>query len=161
MTNVASALGSEFDAFLFASVGWDKNEMALSVVSALARLDVDPWKEAATLARLPKSAAASRLAGLLADLPGGPPAHFDPRRGAARLVALLPRESVIESLKPQIVETANAVPKYHIAAFLVLAVLMFGIQYLNASHRLAAPVEGAGGAVADPDPGKSPKGSAR
>jgi hypothetical protein len=160
MTNSASALGSEFDAFLFASVGWDKNEMTLSVVSALARLDVDPWAEAAKLARLPKSAAASRLAGLLADLPGGPPAHFDPRRGSVRLVALLPRESVAVSLAPQIVQTAIAVPKYHIAAFIVLAVVMFGAQYVVASYRLATSIERPGRVVADTDPVKTPTDSA-
>jgi hypothetical protein len=37
-----SQLGSKFDAFLFAPVGNDKNEMVLSVLSALARLNVDP-----------------------------------------------------------------------------------------------------------------------
>ena len=32
--------------------------MLLSVLSALARLDIDPWREAADLARMPKTAAA-------------------------------------------------------------------------------------------------------
>ena len=160
MTNLASALGSEFDAFLFAPIGWDKNEMALSVVSALARLDVDPWTEAAKLARLPKPAAASRLAGLLADLPGGPPAHFDPSKGAARLVALLPRAAVSESLAPRIVQTATAVPRYHIVAFIVLAVLMFSVQYVIASRQAATPVETTGSTPAVADLPKEPTGSA-
>jgi hypothetical protein len=42
--------GSDFDAFLFAPVGEERNGMLLSVLSALARLDVDPWQEAARLA---------------------------------------------------------------------------------------------------------------
>ena len=159
MTHGASALGSEFDAFLFAPIGWDKNEMALSVVSALARLDVDPWTEAAKLAKLPKPAAESRLAGLLADLPGGPPAHFDPRKGAARLVALLPREAASASLAPQIVQTAIAAPKYHIVAFIVLAVLMFSVQYVIASRQPATPVETTGSAVAGTNPPSDPAGS--
>jgi hypothetical protein len=33
-------------------------ELLLSVLSALARLDVDPWKEAANLAQLPEETAA-------------------------------------------------------------------------------------------------------
>jgi hypothetical protein len=41
-----SPLGSEFDNFLFAPIGNDRNGMVLSVVSALAQLDVDPWQEA-------------------------------------------------------------------------------------------------------------------
>jgi hypothetical protein len=42
----ASRLGSEFDDFLFAPIGEDRNGMLLSVLSALARLDIDPWQEA-------------------------------------------------------------------------------------------------------------------
>ena len=54
MANPASVanLGSEFDAFLFAPIGEEKNGMLLSVVSALARLNIDPWQEAANLATL-------------------------------------------------------------------------------------------------------------
>jgi hypothetical protein len=86
-----SPLGSEFDAFLFAPIGEERNGMLLSVLSALARLDVDPWEEAAKLARLPGEAATQRLASLIAALPDGPSAHHDPGSIAARLIALLPR----------------------------------------------------------------------
>jgi hypothetical protein len=92
MPNSASAsLGSEFDDFLFASIGEDRNGMLLSVLSALARLDVDPWKEAAQLARLPGETAAHRLAALIARLPDGALMRPDPGTIAARLIALLPR----------------------------------------------------------------------
>jgi hypothetical protein len=40
-----SVLGTEFDDFLFAPIGEDRNDMPLSVLSALARLDIDPWQE--------------------------------------------------------------------------------------------------------------------
>jgi hypothetical protein len=71
MTRSASVsrLASEFDNFLFAPIGEDRNEVPLSVLSALARLDVDPWHEAANLARLPKETATQRLASLIAGLP--------------------------------------------------------------------------------------------
>jgi len=49
-----SVLGTEFDDFLFAPIGEDRNDMPLSVLSALARLDIDPWQEADKLARLPR-----------------------------------------------------------------------------------------------------------
>jgi len=92
MTRAASVprLGPEFDDFLFAPIGEDRNGMLLSVLSALARLDVDPWQEAAKLARLPVEAAARRLAGLLAGLPDGATTHPDPGPTATRLIALLP-----------------------------------------------------------------------
>ena len=49
-TASVSRLGSEFDDFLYAPIGEDRNGMLLSVLSALARLDIDPWQEAAKLA---------------------------------------------------------------------------------------------------------------
>ena len=45
--------GAEFNDFLFAPIGEDGNGMLVSVLSGLARLDVDPWQEAAKLAQLP------------------------------------------------------------------------------------------------------------
>jgi hypothetical protein len=86
----SASLGSEFDDFLFASIGEDRNGMLLSVVSALARLDIDPWREAAQLARLPGEIAANRLAALIASLPDGALMRSDPGTIAARLIALLP-----------------------------------------------------------------------
>ena len=84
-----SLLGPEFDNFLFAPIE-DRNEMPLSVLSALARLDFDPWEEAANLAQLPGETATQRLASLIAALPDGPSAPLDPGTIAARLIALLP-----------------------------------------------------------------------
>jgi hypothetical protein len=89
--SASASLGSEFDDFLFASIGEDRNGMLLSVLSALARLDVDPWHEAAQLARLPGEIAAHRLAALIARLPDGALMRPDPGTIAARLIALLPR----------------------------------------------------------------------
>jgi hypothetical protein len=62
-------LGGEFDDFLFASIGEDRNGTALSVLWALARLDVDPWQETASLARIPRGRATQRLAALIAAAP--------------------------------------------------------------------------------------------
>src|ERR1700692_127825 len=79
MTTVpVSVPGSEFDNFLFAPIGEDRNGMLLSVLSALARLDVDPWQEAGVLAQLPGETAAQRLASWSATLPAGPPADLAP-----------------------------------------------------------------------------------
>ena len=75
---MASQLGSEFDDFLFASIGDDGNGMLLSVLSALARLDVDPRQEAADLAQLPVATALERLTSLIAALPDAPSVRRDP-----------------------------------------------------------------------------------
>src|SRR3954468_820163 len=54
-------LESQYDAFLFASL-CETDEMTLSVLSVLARQDVDPWHEAARLTQLPKEEAVNSLA---------------------------------------------------------------------------------------------------
>jgi hypothetical protein len=65
-------IGPEFDEFLGASISEDRNGTGLSVLSALARLDVDPWEEAASLAQMPRRAAAVRLTALIDALPREP-----------------------------------------------------------------------------------------
>jgi hypothetical protein len=67
----ASVIPSEFNDFLFASIGEQENETPLSVLSALARLDVEPWQEAARLAQLPKDQAIQDLSSMIGELPGG------------------------------------------------------------------------------------------
>ena len=86
----ASRLGLEFDDFLFAPIGEDKNGMLLRVVSALARLDLDPWQEAANLAHLPTGTATERLAALISALPDVFTVHQDSAAIASRLIARLP-----------------------------------------------------------------------
>jgi hypothetical protein len=91
MRNSASHLGSEFNAFLFAPIGEGRNGMLLSVLSVLARQDIDPWGEAAELASLPRENAIRRLSSLIAEIPDELPASHDVPTVATRLIALLPR----------------------------------------------------------------------
>ena len=104
MTSSASALHHkpEFDKFLFATIGEEKNGMFLSVVSALARLNCDPWQEAAALTHLPKETAIQRLASLIAKLPVEQLGKLDETSIAARLIGLLPskREAALAPQKP-------------------------------------------------------------
>jgi hypothetical protein len=89
----SSALGHEYDNFLFAQIGEDRNGMPLSVVSLLGRMNLDPWEEAAGLTDLSADRAAHRLASLLRALPDQSVLHTDPDLAAARLIALLPRRN--------------------------------------------------------------------
>jgi hypothetical protein len=84
-------INSEFNDFLFASVGEEKNGMTLTVLSAFTRLDVDPWGEAARLAGLPKEAAARALAAIIAALPEGDWKASEAGAIAVRLIDRLPR----------------------------------------------------------------------
>lgn len=89
-TSSTSNLGATFNAFLFATVCEERNEMPLSVISVLARLDLDPWAEAAELAKMPTDSAARRLSSLLDRIVKDPPTASACETAAARLVALLP-----------------------------------------------------------------------
>jgi hypothetical protein len=93
MTHAALApgIGREFDPFLFASIGEDRHGQLLSVISALARSDLDPWLEAVSLSRMSQSQATTRLCGLIAALPDGPPSGRPVDAVAGELVALLPQ----------------------------------------------------------------------
>lgn len=81
---------SEFNAFLFAVVGEEKNGSELTVLSALARLDLDPWEEAARLSGLTEEAATAALSAAIHSLPGDRWKTSDARSIAGRLVGHLP-----------------------------------------------------------------------
>jgi hypothetical protein len=66
---VTLSFRSEFDDFLYAPIVEDSRGMCVSVISALARLDLDPWEEAAELAQLPNEIATRKLTSLIAGLP--------------------------------------------------------------------------------------------
>jgi len=84
---------SQFNEFLFALIGMEGNGMPLSVISALARLEIDPWQEAARLADLPKELAAAALDGLIRRLPAGGWDQAETPNIVARLIELLPRRA--------------------------------------------------------------------
>ena len=96
-----SVPGSEFNDFLFAPIGEDRNGMLVSVLSGLARSDVDPWQEAAKLAQLPGETATKELAALIGALPDRAASYPDPRTIAARLIALLPRSRGFNGGQPR------------------------------------------------------------
>jgi hypothetical protein len=85
-----SLLKSEFNDFLFAPIGEEKNNALLTVLSALVRLGIDPWQESARLAQLSTDMATQRLTSIISGLPNGRWAPSDAGAIAARLINLLP-----------------------------------------------------------------------
>jgi hypothetical protein len=81
----------EFDEFLCASIVEEKNGMALSVMSAFARRNVDPWQETARLSQLPRDVATRELCAMIAELLPGSLSRGSPRAITERLMAPLPR----------------------------------------------------------------------
>ena len=145
MTRASSApsLGIEFNNFLYAPIGQVRNGMPLSVLSALARSDLDPWQEAANLASLPGKIAIGKLASLIAELPEEQSVHLDPETIAARLIALLPRQGRSEILLPRTrVGNGTAANSPSAARVVVINVIfiafLLGTQWLVASRQTPA-----------------------
>ncbi len=135
-SSAVSSLGSQFDDFLFTPIGAEKSGTLLSVLSALARLDLDPWQEAAKLAGLPQEAATQRLASLIAALPAGLSPYPDHATNAARLIALLPRRASSNNIRLlETVRGANGVG--NVRTFIVIAIMAFvlGAQCIMASRQ--------------------------
>ena len=150
MTRSASPAvpGSEFHDFLFATIGEERNGMALSVLSAFARRDVDPWLEAANLARMPKEIATERVASLIAALPDKPPTPSDSKAVAVRLVALLPRQ---DNSKPPPAKASHGVgltADHRVLVFLILMAFLLSTQFMMRNARPPTPAADAHGAAA-------------
>ena len=123
---LAPLIGPEFGPFLFASIGDDRNGKLLSVLSMLARLDIDPWQEAASLARMSKETATARLTALIGALPDEPTAGVPIESVAGDLVALLPRTNAFAPPAPQQLASLSGFEKPRLRLGLgALALLIF------------------------------------
>jgi hypothetical protein len=171
LATATSALESRFDRFLYAAVREDPDGTPLTVLSVLARLDVDPWKEAAKLAQLPGEAAARALAVLISALPKGSATPSDSETIAARLITLLPHRSEQEIAarrdlpgRLRVIRVPNRATSVAQAALclIVLALLLLS-QWLAVRHLalqspsgpLAAPATVVPAPAARPEPGAS------
>ncbi len=123
-----SLLHSDLNDFLFAPVGDEQNGIPLSVISALTRLGVDPWEEAARLAALPKTLAAEALAPMIARLPISRPQPSDNLAITQRLVELLPAGG---RSAPPGRKRAGAKDKKYFHAVMLLACLALGAAVLS------------------------------
>jgi hypothetical protein len=151
-SNSLSFAGSEFDDFLLAPIDEDNGGMLLSVLSALARLDVDPWEEAARLAELPGETATRKLAALIAALPDGSSACPDPEAIAARLIVLLPRRvgsgfPPCPTLPGILALTKSPLITY-LSVNLIFVLVMLAFQWLGASPQASAQLTSAPAASA-------------
>ncbi len=95
-------LRPDLDKFLFAAVGDEVDRIPLSVISALTRLGLDPWKEAGRLSSLSHREAVEQLARLIAELPGISGTLGEAREIAGPLVDLLPQHDTSPTSAPQV-----------------------------------------------------------
>jgi len=151
----ASNLSATFNDFLFATVCEERNEMPLSVISALARLDLDPWAEAAELARMPEEGATMRLTSLLAGVIDVPSADADRVTVSARLVALLPSSTSTVVLSRGRSDLTPTIPQIRAIRILWLACLAsMAVSVLLAN---LAPGTGARGPTPGPTTAAAPR----
>jgi hypothetical protein len=129
---------SEFNDFLFAPIGEDKNGMLVSVLSGLARSDVDPWQEAAKLAQLPGETATKQLAALIGALPDRAASYPDPRTTATRLITLLPRSRRLNGGQQQTIDAGAVLKSAPWWIYVVFMCFVLGSQFLIANHQLSA-----------------------
>jgi len=103
---------SEFNDFLFASVLDEKNGQELTVVSLLARLDLNPWEEAARLSGLTAKIAVDELAVMITKQSAEDLPPSETQSIAARLVGFLPkrRGQPAGSRQPGVVEHGTRWP---------------------------------------------------
>ena len=133
-------LGREFDDFLFAPVGENRNGTTLSVLSALARFDVDPWQETASLAGMRKERATERLAVLIAATSADLATGLSAATIAARLIALLPQHPIYKGAAPAaLIKAAAFTPSRLFIPLTLLALLLAG-YFIFVTH--SSPVGG-------------------
>jgi hypothetical protein len=149
LATATSALESRFDPFLYAAVREDPNSAPLTVLSVLARLDIDPWEEAARLAQLPGEAATRALAALISALPKGSATPQDSGTIAARLITLLPRrlergietQSTPSGGRSVIPVPDRATTVARVVLCLIVLALLFVSQWFAVSHLASLPVK--------------------
>ena len=132
------SLGSRFNPFLSASVWQSGDEMPVSVLSALARLDLDAWGEASELAQLPVDHAIERLSSLIGSLPIGPAGHLDCKAIAARLIALLPRNAPSPPIAPPLARATTALAA-GLMGMLIATTILFSLNIIAASGQSPEP----------------------
>jgi hypothetical protein len=157
---------SQFDAFLYAAIEDEPNGMPLTVLSALARKDLDPWEEAESLLQLGPDAATRKLASFIRMLPQGPTPRSNADTIAARLIALLtrPRPAPASGGLPRVGDAPNAsadrtvsgtaatdgkphVFVHYLLFYLLFVAVLIGSQWLSPSSEPQAHTEAASAAA--------------
>lgn len=153
-------LGPEFATFLRSPLWEERTGGTLSLLSAFARLDLDPWQEAASLAALSREAAARRLGQILARLPGSASeGAFESM--CARSVGLLPSVGAPRAPMPaRALAPAEVAPSRQLSGiqFALLAAWMVTLSLL-AGQFAGRPTGPLAPAPAAAGPGPGPTGS--
>jgi hypothetical protein len=122
----------EFERFLHASVGEDRKGYAVSVLSALARLDLDPWNETANLVAVGRDGARSRLGFLLSRFRDVPSLEQNHAMIARKLSLLLPERKQNHGFSQSARAIASGYPPVSGAVWMMLAIVFVLFQWFSA-----------------------------
>lgn len=123
---------SELEPFLYAPVGEDRNGQIVTVLSTLARLGLDPWKEATELAALGRDAAYSRLGLLLSRFRDVPTLVCDHGSVARKLTLLLPERRALAATMGETVTRGPLTSWTMIWALLVVLFFLLQLMFTGA-----------------------------
>jgi hypothetical protein len=154
-----STLPSAYNDFLYAPVGEDANGALLTVLSLLARQNVDPWAEAADLNQLPRDTAARKLLSMIMASTSYP-STADQTALADRLVALLPGRIAPSGGTSNALKDAPPVqrspPAGTLRIFAIYIALLLLSQWIAASFFEKAPVNAPSASSTRSTPGDTP-----
>jgi len=122
----------DFEQFLYSPVGKDRNNNVVTVLSALARLDLDAWVETAALVSMDQGAARARLAQLLSQLRDVPTLKRNAGQVAQDLSLLLPDRQAPHP-RPSWKALAQGQLATIIVIWSLLALVLFMVQFLSIS----------------------------
>jgi hypothetical protein len=126
-----SGLSCEFNKFLYSPVSDDSDPMPVSVLSALARHNVDPWHEAAQLAQMPKRVAITRLASMIPAVKSDPAPQRRAELIATRLIELLPTPSVLGMPRLISLPASQSAQRLGLLAGLAFGIFLLALMVLG------------------------------
>jgi len=134
---------SVYEPFLYAAFGEDPAGDPVSVLSTIARLDIDPWQEAARLDLLAPPVATEQLRSLIGKSASGAAPDAGADDAIRRLIALLPHvrdappRPTPEPSRAGTAPVANSMIRFFLLNMLIFG-LIVGVRYLTGSG--VAPV---------------------
>ncbi len=121
--DMRSSLNRAFNDFLYSPVSEDSDQMPVSVLSALARKDIDPWEEAAQLSQMPRASAIARLTTMISPAGSDSSVRTRAKLTAARLIELLPNPPLLGVPLPDGIDF----PKLHYDRLKVVALMTVAV----------------------------------
>jgi hypothetical protein len=131
--------GGEFDEFLFALIDDGSGETPLTVLSAFARLNIDPWVEANALSQMQRPCASQRLSSLIDALPDRS-VRGDVGEISHRLIALLPSPEASNSIRPRLHGVGVLTTPQIVRNAIVMVFIFFGRSVYRVTSSSAAAI---------------------